>query len=233
VLSTAQLEEKYFIKDWPLFIKSIVILFLVIILFFMHSLLELKLTLAWIAVFGAMMHIIISNITKIEEILEKVEFGTLMFFASLFILMKTLEELGLIKWIGHQLMVVIKAVPEGNSRLLVAILLIMWVSAFVSAFIDNIPYTATLTPVIVQLANSNLGLPLTPLVWALSLGTCLGGNGTVIGASANVVAVGLCEQHGYEITFMDFLKMGMPVMILTTFVSSIYMCIFHVWIPWY
>jgi len=147
--------------------------------------------------------------------------------------MKILEELGLIKWIGEQLTNVIEGVPAGNTRLFVAILLIIWVSAFASAFIDNIPYTATLAPIIAHLHYSDLGLPITPLVWALSLGTCLGGNGTIIGASANVVAVGLCEQQGYEIKFMDFFKMGMPIMIITTAVAAVYMCIFHVLIPWY
>jgi len=233
ILSESELEERYQIRDWPLLIKSCVVLSMVIILFFLHSLLHLELSLAWIAIIGAMVHILVSGITNIEEILEKVEFGTLMFFAALFILMQTLEDLGLIKTIGQAVITLVSLVPPGDTRLLVAVLLVIWVSAFASAFIDNIPYTATLVPVIVRLSKSGLGLPLTPLVWALSLGTCLGGNGTLIGASANVVAVGLVEQQGYQIKFMDFFKMGMPVMIITTFVASVYLCIFHVLIPWY
>jgi len=204
VLSGDELEERYRIKDWPLFIKSCIVLLVVVLLFFLHSVIKLDLSLAWIAIIGSMVHILVSSITKIEEILEKVEFSTLIFFSALFILMNILEELGLIKWIGEQLTAVIAGVPAGNTRLFVAILLIIWVSAFASAFIDNIPYTATLAPIIAHLHYSDLGLPITPLVWALSLGTCLGGNGTIIGASANVVAVGLCEQQGYEIKFMDF-----------------------------
>lgn len=90
-----------------------------------------------------------------------------------------------------------------------------------------------MVPVIVKLADAGLGLQLTPLVWSLALGTCLGGNGSLIGASANVVAVGLAEQQGYDIGFLQFLKMGFPVMLLTIFISSVYMLIFHVLIPWY
>jgi len=88
-------------------------------------------------------------------------------------------------------------------------------------------------PVILKLANSDLGLPLQPLVWALAFGCCLGGNGTLIGASANVVAAGLAEAQGYPISFIEFFKAGFPVMILSTFVATCYMLIFHVVIPWY
>lgn len=91
-----------------------------------------------------------------------------------------------------------------------------------------------MVPVIVALANDpELGLPLTPLTWALSFGTCFGGNGTIIGASANVVACGLAEQQGYNISFMKFFKMGFPVMLVSTSVATIYMLISHVLIPWY
>jgi P protein len=103
----------------------------------------------------------------------------------------------------------------------------------VSAFIDNIPYTTAMVPVIVSLYESDLGLPLTPMVWSLSFGTCFGGNGTLIGASANVVGVGLSEQQGYPISFMGYFKTGFPIMIISVFVATIYMLITHVWIPWY
>jgi Na+/H+ antiporter NhaD/arsenite permease-like protein len=232
LLTISELEQKHRIKNWELLIKSVAVIFLVIIMFFMHSLVGLDLSLAWIAIIGAMIHILISGLTEIEEILEKVELGTLMFFAALFILMKTLEELGLIQLLADSMVSLISNVPEGKLRLLVAILLLLWISAFTSAFIDNIPYTVTLVPVVVELANSDLGLPLRPLVWALSLGTCLGGNGTIIGASANVVGVGLCEREGFPVSFLSFMKIGMPVMIFTVFISTVYLCIFNVLIEW-
>jgi Na+/H+ antiporter NhaD/arsenite permease-like protein len=232
ILSIEELEEKYKVKDWELLIKSTAVLLLIIIMFFMHSMVGLELSLAWIAIIGSMLHILVSGITQIDEILEKVELSTLMFFAALFILMKSLEELSVIQFLADQMVSLISSVPEGKVRLLVAILLLLWISAFTSAFIDNIPYTVTLAPVVVQLANSGLNLPLRPLVWALSLGTCLGGNGTIIGASANVVGVGLCEREGFPVTFLTFLKMGMPVMIFTVLVSTVYLCIFNVLINW-
>jgi len=142
--------------------------------------------------------------------------------------MRILEEMGLIEWIGEMITIIIGLVGPGMGRLLVATLLITWLSAFASAFIDNIPYTATLVPVIIKIANGGLGIPLSTLVWSLSYGACLGGNGTLIGASANVVAVGLAEGAGFKIGFLSFMKMGMPIMILTTFVCSIYNTIVHV-----
>jgi len=102
----------------------------------------------------------------------------------------------------------------------------------VSAFIDNIPYTTAMVPVVVALSQQS-ALPIGPLIWSLAYGTCLGGNGTLIGASANVVACGLAEQQGYPISFNTFFKQGFPIMIISVLVASIYILITHVLIPWY
>lgn len=110
-----------------------------------------------------------------DSILAHVEWSTLLFFAALFVLMEALSELGLIEWIGRQTVNIILAVGEG-SRLAVAILIILWVSALASAFVDNIPLTTMMVKIVISLAeNESLGLPLQPLVWALALGACLGG----------------------------------------------------------
>ena len=101
------------------------------------------------------------------------------------------------------------------------------VSAIASAFIDNIPYTATMIPIVLQIADTT-GLELEPIIWALAFGACLGGNGTLIGASANVVTAGMSEEAGYPISFNEFFKAGFPVMILTTFIVTIYMLIVYV-----
>lgn len=120
-----------------------------------------------------------------------------------------------------------------HFRLAVAILLILWVSGLASAFIDNIPYTTMMIPVVKNLAdNVMLDLPLQPLVWALALGACLGGNGTLIGASANVVCAGVAEQHGYKFTFLDFFKLGFPVTLISLVVASAYLMICHVALSW-
>jgi len=223
-----ELEKKYQIKDFNLLISSNIVLGITILFFFLHSFIPaLHISLAWIAIVGAMVHILVSGLHDLDEILEKVEFGTLMFFAALFILMETLAELGLIQWIGDQLVGLIETVPEGKSRLGLAVFLILWVSGVASAFIDNIPYTATLVPIIVQISE-NLHLDMNTLVWALAFGACLGGNGTLIGASANVVAVGLLEKDGFHVSFIDFFKFGAPITFISLVVASIYLLIFHV-----
>ena len=113
-----------------------------------------------------------------------------------------------------------------DNRLLVSVVLLLWVSAIASAFIDNIPYTATMVPVVIELANDpTLGLELGPLAWALALGACLGGNGTIIGASANVVAAGLAEGSGNDISFNRFFRTGFPIMILTIITSTFYVIV--------
>jgi len=232
---TQELEEQYVIRDKSLFVSSVIVLSCCILMFFLHSWIHevVELSLAWIAVIGAMIHLLVSGIHDVEEILEKVELGTLIFFAGLFVLMHGLDLLGLIDFIGDQIYTLVGHFPEGNVRLAGAVLLIIWVSAFASAFIDNIPYTTAMVPVVVSLAESDLGLPLAPLVWSLCYGTCLGGNGTLIGASANVVAVGLSEQQGYPISFLRFFKVGFPCMIISVTIVSIYMLLSHVLIPWY
>jgi len=222
-----ELEAKYQIRDVPLLISSSVILGIVILMFFLHSFLHIEITLAWIAMIGAMIHVLVSGIHDLEELLEKVEFGTLMFFAALFILMETLSEMGLINWIADRLIELIATAPPGKSRLALAVFLILWVSGIASAFIDNIPYTATLVPVVVKIAVG-LKIDLNTMVWALALGACLGGNGTLIGASANVVAVGMVEKEGWKVSFVEFSKFGGPIMIITLVVSTLYLLIIHV-----
>lgn len=111
-----------------------------------------------------------------EAVLARVEWSTLLFFAALFVLMEALSELGLIDWIGRQTENVILSVSK-EYQLTVAILIILWVSALASAFVDNIPLTTMMVKIAISLAeNKSLGLPLQPLVWALAFGACLGGN---------------------------------------------------------
>ena len=113
----------------------------------------------------------------------------------------------------------------------------LWVSAVVSAFIDNIPYTATMVPVVLIIAdNVDFGVigdlqALDALIWALAFGACLGGNGTLIGASANVVTAGMAEEAGYRITFNEFFKIGFPIMLLSTAIIMFYMVLVFVVAP--
>ena len=102
-------------------------------------------------------------------------------------------------------------------------MIILWVSALLSATLDNIPFVATMIPLIQSMGDQ--GMDVMPLWWALSLGACLGGNGTLIGASANVVLSGISEKNGYPVTYMQFLKVGFPMMIMSIVLCSIYMLI--------
>ncbi|XP_048004044.1 P protein-like [Leguminivora glycinivorella] len=222
----AQMKQKYRIRDKPLLVKSCVCVSFVVIVFFLHAFPFLqRLSLGWTALLGALLLLLLADIQDLEPILARVEWSTLLFFAALFVLMEALSKLGLIDWIGKLTGSLILQVGE-ESRLTVAIMLILWVSGLASAFVDNIPLTTMMVRVIAGLADpSGLALPLAPLAWALSFGACLGGNGTLIGASANVVCAGVAEQHGYRFTFLQYLRIGFPVMVGNLLVASGYLLI--------
>ncbi|XP_078053556.1 P protein [Augochlora pura] len=227
-----ELQEKYPIRDKWLLAKSGFSLIFVIVMFFLHSIPELHLSLGWITLVGVLLLLIIADTQDIDGLMARVEWTTLLFFASLFILMEALSRLGLMDWIGKQTENIILSVNE-SSRLAVAILLILWVSAIASAFVDNVPLSTMMIRIVTNLArNSELGLPLQPLVWALAFGACMGGNGTLIGASSNVVCVGIAEQHGYKFSFMQFFKVGFPVMLTSTITITMYLMIAHVLFGW-
>lgn len=144
--------------------------------------------------------------------------------------MEVCAAMGLLQAIGNALAAVIKSQPE-ESQLAIAITLILWVSAFTSAFLDNIPYTATMIPVVTILVNEMPEtLDIKTLAWALSFGACLGGNGTLLGASANIVTAGISTSRGYGVTFLNFLYPGMAVMIVTVAIANLYMLVVYVWI---
>ncbi|KAH0953383.1 hypothetical protein HN011_004922 [Eciton burchellii] len=227
-----ELQEKYPIRDKWLLMKSGFVLTFVITLFFLHSVPHLNLSLGWIALIGVLLLLILADSEDFDGVMARVEWSTLLFFASLFILMEALSRLGLIDWIGKQTEDFILSVNE-ESRLAVAILLLLWVSALASAFVDNVPLTTMMVRIAINLAqNRELGLPMQPLVWALAFGACMGGNGTLIGATANVVCMGIAEQHGYKFSFMQFSKVGFPIMITSTVTITLYLMIAHVIIGW-
>ncbi|CAG4948885.1 unnamed protein product [Parnassius apollo] len=230
----AHMKQKYRIRDKQLLVKSVVCVAFVVIVFFLHAIPELqRLSLGWTALLGAILLLLLAERDDLEPILARVEWSTLLFFAALFVLMEVLSKLGLISWIGRITESLILKVGE-ESRLTVAIMLILWVSGISSAFVDNIPLTTMMVRVTAALAApGGLALPLAPLAWALSFGACLGGNGTLIGASANVVCAGVAEQHGYRFTFMEYLKIGFPVMLGNLVVASAYLLFCHSIFNWH
>lgn len=155
----------------------------------------------WIAVLGALLLLVLADLDDLESVMARVEWTTLVFFAALFVVMESLNELQLLWYIGQRTQAWISALqPQSQSP--VAIMIVTWVSAFASSLMDNIPFTTAMVKVVVALGPMDVR----PLVYALAWGACLGGNGTLIGASANVVCAGVAEQHGHRFTFFDFFK---------------------------
>jgi len=231
VRDVAELEAKYGIKDPEMLKVSGIILGLVILNFFLHPITHIAVS--WIALFGATLMLLATERHNLEEPLHHVEWTTLLFFAGLFVLVHSLQYMGVINFIGAYVERAIALfgsdTGDGQTiRLAAAILIVLWVSAIASAFIDNIPYTATMIPIVLQISH-NLGeYLLHPLIWALAFGACLGGNGTLIGASANVVTAGMSEEAGYPVSFNEFFKAGFPIMLLTTLIVSLYMVLVYV-----
>ena len=227
IRDVAELEAKYGIKDYKMLTTSGFILGLVILGFFLHPITHMPVS--WIALGGAVLMLLATNRHELDEPLEEVEWTTLLFFAGLFVLVHSLQYMGVINFIGEYVEQAIRWFPQGDDgiiRLTAAMVILLWVSAVASAFIDNIPYTATMIPIVLQIsqgANVELG----PLIWALAFGACLGGNGTLIGASANVVMAGMSEEAGYPVSFNEFFKAGFPMMILTTAIVTLYMVLVY------
>ncbi len=170
------------------------------------------------AVFAAMILLAISRV-NVEKVLEEVEWSTLLFFSGLFMLVGVMEEQGVIEWIARNIFLRL-----GDNPYLM-VLTVLWVSGIASGFLDNIPFTITMVPV-VQMMLAESPIPNDILWWALSLGACFGGNLTMIGASANIVAVGSAKQAGVDISFLEFMKSSALITFVTLTISSIYLLIF-------
>ncbi|XP_044788016.1 P protein isoform X3 [Bubalus bubalis] len=228
-----ELQRKHGISDKILLAKCLTVLVFVIFMFFLNSFVPgVHLDLGWIAILGAIWLLILADIHDFEIILHRVEWATLLFFAALFVLMEALAHLHLIDYVGEQTALLIKMVPE-DQRLTAAIILVVWVSGITSSLIDNIPFTATMIPVLLNLSRDpEVSLPAPPLMYALALGSCLGGNGTLIGASANVVCAGIAEQHGYGFSFMEFFRLGFPMMVVSCMVGMCYLLVADIVMGW-
>jgi Na+/H+ antiporter NhaD/arsenite permease-like protein len=211
------LKEEYKITNKKLTVMGLGILAFVIFLFVIHGVLHMEPSVA--ALIGAMVLLAISRVDIVEMLEHEVEWPTLVFFMALFMVIAGAEETGLIQVIAEW----VKDLSRGN--LTVAIILVLWVSAIASAFIDNIPFTATMLPIIAFLNVTIPGAESGVLWWALALGACLGGNGTMIGASANVVTVGLAEKAGYHISFLYYMKACWWPMMITVGLAMGYLLI--------
>ncbi len=202
--------------DQSLMIKSLACLIFAILLFITQTMTGLA---PGVVALGMAMVLLIISRADVEHVLEEVEWSTLLFFTGLFILVGVLEEHGVIEWIAHNVFMNVGDNPY------VIVLMVLWVSGIVSGFLDNIPFTITMIPIITLMLESN-PIPNNILWWALALGACLGGNITMIGASANIVSVGIAKKYGVEISFFDFMKKGLIITLISLIIASIYLTIF-------
>ena len=206
-----QLDNSKTITDKPLMIRSVVVLALVIIGFVLHDVTHIDTYL--VAMLGASILLLFE---KPQDILEKVEWNTILFFIGLFIIIGGLEASGGIKLMAEWII----DVTQGSQT--AAGMLILWASGLISGVIDNIPYTATMSPMLVEISKV-MGTDYTyPLWWCLSLGACLGGNLTIIGAAANVVVSEQAAKDGHPIAFMRFMKYGVVTVLISLVISSAY-----------
>jgi len=206
------IDDSEFISDHRLLRVSLLVLALTILGFLLSSVIHQEP--ATIALLGAVVLLLVARVDP-DELIREVDWSTLLFFVGLFVLVEGLVATGVITALGTHLV----ELTGGDQT--VTTLGLLWLSGIASAFIDNIPYTATMIPVVEQLGVA--GLEIDPLWWSLALGACLGGNATIIGASANVVAASAVARAGHPISFWQFLKVGGLVALLSMVVSTVYL----------
>jgi Na+/H+ antiporter NhaD/arsenite permease-like protein len=208
-----ELDERDEIKDKRLLKKSLAVLGLTIIGFFIHQIIHVES--ATIALTGAFLLLLLTDEHYLEEALAKVEWTTIFFFVGLFVLVSGLMETGVISLLADA------SIELTGGNVTATSILILWISSIASAFIDNIPFVATMIPMIKEMGS--LGITnLEPLWWSLALGACLGGNGTLIGASANVIVAGIAAKERTPISFVKFMAVGFPLMLLSIVIANVY-----------
>lgn len=211
-----KMDASRMVSDKSLLVKSIIVMLATVTGFVCSSSFNIETSV--VALSSAVIMLIIGKQDP-EKILAAVEWTTIIFFIGLFIIVGGLVETGTVDRIAS----VIVNITQGNP--MTTMLIILWVSAVLSSTLDNIPFVATMIPLIAAMGES--GMDISPLWWALSLGACLGGNGTIIGASANVVVTGMSEKNGYPITYMQYFKIGFPVMLMSVAICTVYMVVMY------
>lgn len=207
----AKIDNSHTITDKALMIRSTLILAFVILGFMLHDVTHIETCV--VAMLGASILLIFE---KPNEILQDVEWNTIFFFIGLFIIIGGLEASGGIKLMAEGILKVTQGSQAATS------MIILWASGVISGIIDNIPYTATMAPMLVEIEKTMGATYAYPLWWALSLGACLGGNMTIIGAAANVIVSENAAKSGHPISFMRFLKYGVGVVVISLLISTAY-----------
>ncbi len=210
-----QMDADEALKDRKLLTKSLFVLALTITGFFTHQIFHVESSM--VALAGAFLLLLLAGGSHhlVESAMKSVEWATIFFFIGLFIAVGGLIEVGIIGEMAQ------KAVEITGGDVTQTSLLVLWLSAIVSSVLDNIPFVATMIPLIQNMGAMGV-TNLEPVWWSLALGACLGGNGTLVGASANLIVAGLAAERGVRITFINYFKIGFPVMLLTIVLSTVY-----------
>ncbi|WP_297521897.1 ArsB/NhaD family transporter [uncultured Clostridium sp.] len=215
-IAILKLNPKEKITDKKLLIKGFIVIFFVLLGFIFTN--QIGLDAGAVAMIGACVFLLISK-TPMETIINDVEWNSILFFVGLFIMVGGLVQTGVINMIANLI------IHYGKGDPILLMMIMLWGSAIVSSFLNNIPFVATLIPLVLVMGKS--GIDIAPLWWAISLGACLGGNGSLIGASANVVLSGISEKNGYKITFVEYLKIGFPLMIFSMIICTGYLLMLY------
>lgn len=208
------LNEKKTIEDVNLLRKSVVMIAVVVVGFVLHS--QIGIESGTIAVTAAAIMLFIGK-QDVEEIIADIEWTTIVFFIGLFIVVGGMVETGVVNQLANFV------ISLTSDKPIMTMLVLLWASALLSTILNNIPFVAALIPLISVMGQQ--GIDIIPLWWAIALGACLGGNGTLVGASANIVIANISSKHGHPISFKEFAKYGLPVMLMSTLVSTIYLII--------
>ncbi|MBC7105692.1 MAG: ArsB/NhaD family transporter, partial [Firmicutes bacterium] len=213
-----ELDERKEIKDPVLLRKCLIVLGVVILGFVVHQYVHLESSV--IALSGAALLLLLDR-KEPEHALQAVEWPVIFFFVGLFVVVGALEAVGVIEAVARF------SLEVTGGAMMPTAMLILWLSAILSAFVDNIPFVATMIPMIQDMGRLGGIADLNLLWWALSLGACLGGNGTAIGASANVVVIGMMEKRGIRVTFLEYMKVAFPLMLMSIVVCTVYLVLWN------
>jgi Na+/H+ antiporter NhaD/arsenite permease-like protein len=210
--SLLAIDERSFIADRQLMRLSLLVIGLTLLGFLLSGAVGLEP--ATIAMFGAVVLILLARI-PLDEAFHDIEWPTLFFFVGLFILVQGIVHVGIVDALGDALL----QITRGDASL--TTLLLLWLSGVASAIIDNIPYTAAMIPIVIQMGDA--GIPIEPLWWSLALGACLGGNATIVGASANIVVANISAGAGHPILFRQYVRYGIVIVLESLAISSVYL----------
>lgn len=210
--SLMAIDERSFISDRMLLRLSLLVIGLTLLGFLLSGALGLEP--ATIAMFGAVVLVLLARV-PLDEAFHDVEWPTLFFFVGLFMLVQGIVHVGIVDALGDALLQLTRGDPALTT------ILLLWLSGIASAIIDNIPYTATMIPIVMQMGES--GIPIEPLWWSLALGACLGGNATIVGASANIVVANISAGAGHPILFRQYVRYGAVIVVESLAISSIYL----------